>query len=186
VYKMTELREGLILTVDQAKNGSFTFKGKEVKLEQDKNNPLVFTGQTKLTKDEVKAGNLNTAFTYNAGIATGVVNSYLVIPDTEEFKNLNDAEKITKLNSIEYQFGTEPTDDGKQLDHVLQNSVDTTPAQDKQQQQQTIKLKKEKEKEAAESEETKTATAAAGTTTSLHTQNKDNLKSGDKIQVNKQ
>lgn len=148
---MPELREGLILTVDQVKNGSFTFKGKEVKLEQDKNNPLVFTGQTKLTEDQVKAGNLNVGFTYNAGIATGTVNSYTVIPDTDDFKDLNDAEKVTKLNSIEYQFGTEPTDTGNQLDHVLQNSVDTTPSQDKQGQSKTTtsstKTKKQQDKE---------------------------------------
>lgn len=170
---MTELFEGLILTVDQAKNGSFTFKGKEVKLEQDKNNPLVFSGKTKLTKEEEKAGNLNVGFTYNAGIATGTVNTYIVIPETDDFKDLNDAEKITKLNSIEYQFGAEPTDTGKGLDHVLQNSVDTTPSQDKQ--QPLPKLKKEKE-------ETASTTTAA--TTSANN-NKENVKSGDTVQLKK-
>ena len=176
---MPELREGLILTVDQVKNGSFTFKGKEVKLEQDKNNPLVFTGQTKLTEDQVKAGNLNVGFTYNAGIATGTVNSYTVIPDTDDFKDLNDAEKVTKLNSIEYQFGTEPTDTGNQLDHVLQNSVDTTPSQDK-----PAKLQQQqKEKEKEQQKESSVTTLKQPTESN---NNRETVKSGDNVKVSKE
>jgi hypothetical protein len=175
---MTDLREGLILTVEQVKTGSFTYKGKEIKLEQDENNPLVFRGQTKLSKKEEEAGNLNTAFVYNAGLASGVVNTSIVIPDTDDFKDLTDSEKVTKLHSIEYQFGTEPTDDGKQLDHVLQNSVDTTPAQDKQtQQQQQQKQKEQKEKQQDITYgEPHPATKQTDSST---------VKSGDKVQLKK-
>jgi hypothetical protein len=169
-----ELREGLILTLDQVKTDSFTYRGKEVKLEQDENNPLVFRGQTKLSKKEEEAGNLNVAFVYNAGLATGSVNSYNVIPDTDDFKDLNDAEKVTRLHSIEYQFGKEPTDQGEQLDHVLQNSVDTTPAQDKQQKQQ-----KEKEKQQQD------LTYGEPHPVAKQSDSSSTVKSGDKVQLKK-
>jgi hypothetical protein len=170
-----ELKEGLILTLDQVKTDSFTYKGKEIKLEQDENNPLVFRGQTKLSKKEEEAGNLNTAFVYNAGLASGTVNSYTVIPETDDFKDLTDSEKVTKLNSIEYQFGKEPTDQGEQLDHVLQNSVDTTPSQDKQtQQQQQQQQQKESQQKEPQQQQPQQQDSK-----------KDTVKSGDRVQLKK-
>lgn len=182
-----ELKEGLILTLDQVKTDSFTYKGKEIKLEQDENNPLVFRGQTKLSKEEEKAGNLNTAFVYNAGLASGVINASIVIPDTDDFRDLNDAEKVTKLNSIEYQFGTEPTDQGNQLDAVLQTSVDATPSQDKQQQQGQQQKQKEKEQHQQQQQKEKqdVLPGEPHPAPTKQTDSSSTVKSGDKVQLKK-
>ena len=124
---MTELKNGLILTQSKVKNTKFTFNGKDIELKQDENNPLLYTARSSLTEDEKKAGNRDYEFFLNFGDAEGVVSVNILPPKLEndpEFKDLNDAEKLTKLNSIAYQYKTsEPTDIGKGLDEVLQTSV---------------------------------------------------------------
>src|SRR5580765_5936892 len=124
---MTELKAGLILTQSKVKNTKFTFNGKDIELKQDENNPLLYTARSSLTEDEKKAGNRDYEFFLNFGDAEGVVSVNILPPKLEndpDFKDLNDAEKLTKLNSIAYQYKTtEPTDIGKGLDEVLQTSV---------------------------------------------------------------
>ena len=152
---MTELKNGLILTQSKVKNTKFTFNGKDIELKQDENNPLLYTARSSLTEDEKKAGNRDYEFFLNFGDAEGVVSVNILPPQLEndpEFKDLNDAEKLTKLNSIAYQYKTsEPTDIGKGLDEVLQTSV-STPQQN--------------ENFAEGKNKTATATATATTTAS--------------------
>jgi len=128
---MTELKSGLILTQSKVKNTKFTFNGKDIELKQDENNPLLYRARSSLTEDEKKAGNRDCEFFLNFGDAEGVVSVNLLPPQLEndpEFKDLNDAEKLTKLNSIAYQYKTsEPTDVGKGLDETLQTSVNVPP-----------------------------------------------------------
>jgi hypothetical protein len=122
---MTELFDGLILSLNNV-NDEFTFMGKPIKLEQDKNNPNLYTATQDLSDEEKAAGNnLQSAITLSIGTPEGTVSIRQMPPDTDEFKDLNDAEKLTKLNSIKYQFGAEPTDKGLGLDAVLQTSATT-------------------------------------------------------------
>ena len=123
---MTELRDGLILTQSKVAAGNFTHNGKPIELKQDENNPLLYSAQEKLSEEEKKAGNQEFAFYLNFGEAEGTLRKVLspsALDQHPDFKDLNDAEKVTKLNSIQYQYGAEPTDIGKGLDEVLQTSV---------------------------------------------------------------
>jgi len=123
---MPELKDGLILTQSKAAAGGFTHNGKPIELKQDKNNPLLWSAQETLTKEEKEAGNQEFAFYLNFGESEGTIRKVLspsVLDKDPAFKELNDAERVTKLNSIKHQFGEEPTDIGKGLDEVLQTSV---------------------------------------------------------------
>jgi len=123
---MPELKDGLILTQSKAAAGNFTHNGKPIELKQDKNNPLLWSAQETLTKEEKEAGNQEFAFYLNFGESEGTIRKVLspsVLDKDPAFKELNDAERVTKLNSIKHQFGEEPTDIGKGLDEVLQTSV---------------------------------------------------------------
>jgi hypothetical protein len=186
----SRLNDGLILTVDRVQNETFTFRGKEIKLEQDENNPLLFTARTNLSQEEKETGTRDFAFTYNVGVASGTVAAYPLPPDDDpQLNDLTDSEKVTKVNSLAYQFKmAEPTDRGNQLDKALQNSVDTTPAQDKQQQAQNesnnaqqIKLKAIKNETEQTKKEQQQEAAKANSNS-----DKNNVKSGDKVQVSKQ
>ena len=123
---MPELKDGLILTQSKALAGNFTHNGKPIELKQDENNPLLWSAQETLTEEEKQAGNQEFAFYLNFGEAEGTLRKVLSPSGLDKdpaFKDLNDAEKVTKLSSIKHQFGEEPTDIGKGLDEVLQTSV---------------------------------------------------------------
>lgn len=120
---MPEIKDGSILAISTIEGNNFTFNGKPIKFEQDKNSPTLYTARTQLSKQEKDAGNLETALTFSVGDATGIISAVTCPPETEDFKDLTDSEKITKLNSIAYQHNTiEPTDVGVGLDGVLQKS----------------------------------------------------------------
>jgi hypothetical protein len=125
---MPELKDGLILTQSKLAAGNFTHNGKHIELKQDENNPLLFSAQETLTKEEKEAGNQEFAFYLNFGESEATVRKVLSPSQLDKdpaFKDLTDSEKITKLNSIKHQFGSEPTDVGAGLDEVLQKSVKT-------------------------------------------------------------
>lgn len=120
---MTQLIDGLVLTANRVQNETFIFRGKEVRFERNENNPNILTARTNLSQEEKDAGNLDFAFTFNIGEAEGTIAVNPLPPEDERFDNLNDSEKLTKLNSVPFQYNTiEPTDVGEQLDTVLQKS----------------------------------------------------------------
>lgn len=144
---MPELKAGAILTLDQISTLNFTYKGKDIKFERSESNPNVFTARTYLTQEEKEAGNLDTAFTFNAGVAVGEVSAYQLAPETPEFQKLTDAEKFTKLNSVAFTHNTsEPVDTGDGLDTVLQRPYTTKQPQNQEELNQVLKTQKQEQK----------------------------------------
>jgi len=130
---MPELRDGQVLTLDQIQNDKFTYNGKELKFEKTESNQNVYEAKLEPSEQEKQAGSLARAFSINIGAAQGVVTSYVLAPEAEGFEDLTDSEKITKLNSLEYQHQTnEPTDVGDSLDVVLEKNLGTPQPQNKQ------------------------------------------------------
>ena len=164
---VVEINNGLLVSLERllSDNEEVTYRGKTVKFEQSEKNPMVYTAQTKISDEEKKAGNSDYRFIFSVEDALGKVTVQKVIPEevekSDEFKDLTDSEKVTKLNSIAYQHRKqEPTDTkgaggSRQLDSVLLESASQSsstssnreqqPQQQKEQQQQTPK-KGEKEK----------------------------------------
>lgn len=160
---MPEIRDGQILNLDQIKNNQFTYKGKEVKFEQNENNPNVYEGKIVSSDEEKKAGNLESSFSFNIGTAQGVVSLYTAPPDSEDFQDLTDSEKVTKLNSLGFQHNTnEPTDVGEGLDAVLEKNMGKAQPQNKEELDKVLSEQQEQQEEQQKTTRTKTS---AGITT---------------------
>jgi hypothetical protein len=145
---MPEIRDGQIFTLDEIKSNQFTYRGKEVKFEQNENNPNVYEGKIELSDEEKQAGNPERSFSFNIGTAQGIVSLYTAPPDTEDFQDLTDSEKVTKLNSIEYQHNTtEPTDTGEGLDAVLEKDMGKAQPQNKEELNKVLSEQKQNQEQ---------------------------------------
>ena len=84
------------------------FKGKPIQFELIDEDELVFQGRTELTDEEIKAGNVYVdVLTVQFPISQGTVVLTKEAPKQldKDFKELSDAEKLTKLHSLQYTLG---------------------------------------------------------------------------------
>lgn len=83
-----ELADGQILTLAQLQSKGATYQGKPLNFEQaDKDNPFVYVASTKLSDEELAAGNNDVVFTFSLGDATGnVVKTVNVLSDEDRAK----------------------------------------------------------------------------------------------------
>lgn len=100
----TEISEGMVIHPDTVKQNNLSYKGKKLNFEcVDKVNQ---TYQAKYElSDEEKKHNVEKLFSVSFPPIASHITSSLLPPNTDEFKDLTDAEKHTKLNSLEYTTG---------------------------------------------------------------------------------
>jgi len=108
---VNELNNGQTVSLDTIRSGGLTVKGKPLNLEQDENDPNLYTAKIEYTdeeKEETGAKDLFVTYSLNEPVGTVVIVDAL--PESDAFKDLTDAEKFTKMNSLEFQTGKpEPT-----------------------------------------------------------------------------
>jgi 6-phosphofructokinase len=113
---MTEIQEGHVISIQTVKNGGLTFQGKPLEFECVNEEERVYQARAELTEEEIAAGNnVEHVFTIQYPIGEGVITRTSALPKAlekkKENKELTDAEKHTKINSLEYSLGrtAEPT-----------------------------------------------------------------------------
>jgi hypothetical protein len=117
---MADLADGLIIDHSNVNSNNLTYRGKPVKFQKDKNSNI-YRADVKFNEEEKKQGKQDVVLTYSPNAPTGTVAVVQALPENEDFKDLTDAEKFTKMNSLSYQTGTpEPTQiaDGSQVTHI--------------------------------------------------------------------
>lgn len=117
---MADLADGLIIDHSNVNSNNLTYRGKPVKFQKDENSNI-YRADVKFNEEEKAQGKQDAVLTYSPNFPTGTVAVVQALPDDEDFKDLTDAEKFTKLNSLSYQTGTpEATQiaDGSQATHI--------------------------------------------------------------------
>lgn len=100
-----EISDGQTVSLDVIRSGGLTIKGKPVEFQESEDNPNVYSGTVEFTDEEKELGAQDLLAVYKLIDPLGTVTTSILLPDTDEFKDLTDAEKFTKLNSLEYQTG---------------------------------------------------------------------------------
>jgi len=103
---MVDIRQGQSFDIQAIQaSQDLTFKGKPVTFEVVDEDERVYQARTELTDEDIKAGNLYVdVLTVQFPVGQGVVVVSQEAPKQleKDFKNLSDAEKLTKLNSLQY------------------------------------------------------------------------------------
>ena len=117
---MADLSDGLIIDHSNVNSNNLTYRGKPVKFQKDEQSGT-YKAEVKFSEEEQEQGYHDVVLTYQLNNPTGTVEVKQLLPDNEDFKDLTDAEKFTKMNSLSYQTGRpEPTQiaDGSQVTHI--------------------------------------------------------------------
>lgn len=155
---MTEIRDGMETSLSKIL-ASPTFRGEELKFEKSPDNDLVYIANTNISDEAKKAGNFNYQILFSLAESIGTVRiNHTPISagdDDPEFKDLTDAERVTKRNSLAFQRGIpEPQQDGTHLDEALGKALSAKP-EDSEQAKQDKRLKEEQKRQQQEQQESK-------------------------------
>lgn len=110
----TSLKDGQILKLSSVKSGNLVYNGKPVTLEKDNKdeNSQIYKGKVEFTDEEkeTSSGKKDVLITYELNDPVGTIRINNALPEDDkddDFAGLTDAEKFTKMNSIQYQTGVE-------------------------------------------------------------------------------
>lgn len=145
---MTEIKDGLQLPLSRLLNDQLTFKGKPISFEKlSEEQPNIYRASTNLSEEE-KKHNRDWEFIFSLEEAIGTVRASLVPleDNSDEFKDLTDAERVTKTNSLTFQLKQpEPTDVGPNLNQTLNKAVNESSTTNKNKQETAEKQEETKQ-----------------------------------------
>lgn len=100
-----ELSDGQTVSLDVIRSGGLTYRGKSLEFVESDDNPNSFTATVEFTDEEKDLGAQDLLVVYRLSNPVGTIEVSTLLPEGDEFEGLTDAEKFTKLNSLEYQTG---------------------------------------------------------------------------------
>jgi hypothetical protein len=100
-----ELSDGQTVSLDVIRSGGLTYRGKPLEFAESDDNPNSYTAIVEFTDEEKDLGAQDLLVVYRLNNPVGTIDVSTLLPEGDEFEGLTDAEKYTKLNSLEYQTG---------------------------------------------------------------------------------